>query len=160
MGNKTEISWNDGLTKLGLHITINGPRTPLPASARIYQRFLQNGLRLDTHQLNAVLAGRDLAILTINNALHIQAPDDGPFHGTLAPMIADALLDKSLDSQLSREAPTGLDRLDKRDQVLSTAIGNVPTSGSPLDQVLSAVQIGASLTIHFNPEDKLRGLFR
>ena len=67
----------------------------------------------------------------------------------MAPEIADALLDKSLDSQLSREAPTALDRLDKRDQVLSAAIGGVPTSGSPLDQVLSAVQFGVSLTIHF-----------
>jgi hypothetical protein len=148
MGKKTELSWHDGLT-LGLHLTINGPKTPLPASARIYQRFLQNGLRLDTDQLNALLAGRELAILTINNALHIQAPDHGPLHGPLAPMIVDALLDKSLDSQLSREAPTALDRIAQRDQVLSAAFGGVPTSGSPLDQVLSAVKLGASLTIHF-----------
>ena len=125
------------------------PQDTPPGEPRIYQRFLQNGLRLDTHHLNDVLAGRDRAILTINNALHIQAPDGGPYPGTLAPEIADALLDKSLDSQLSREAPTALDRLDKRDQVLSAAIGGVRTSGSPLDQVLSAVQFGGSLTIHF-----------
>lgn len=145
MGKKAKLSFFEEGT-LGLHLTINGPRTPLPASARIYRRFLQNGLRLDTNQLNALLTGREQGILAINNALRTLAPDLGPLTLKLAPKIADYLLDKSLDSHLSLEAPTALERIAQRDQVLSAAFGGVPTSGSP---ALSAVKLGVSLTIHF-----------
>jgi hypothetical protein len=159
MGKKAKLSLFEGGT-LGLHLTINGPRTPLPASARIYGRFLQNGLRLDTHQLNALVAGRDQGILAINNALRTLAPDLWPLTLELAPKIADYLLDKSLDSHLALEAPTGLERIAQRDEVLSAAFGNVPARGSPLDHALSAARLGVSLTIHFNPEDALLDLFR
>jgi hypothetical protein len=159
MGKKAKLSIFEEGT-LGLHLTINGPRTPLPASARIYRRFLQNGLRLDTDQLNALVTGRDQGILAIISALRTLAPDLGPLTMELAPKIADYLLDKSLDSHLSLEAPTALDRIAQRDEVLSAAFGHVPANGSPLEQALSAGKLGVSLTIHFNPEDALLGLFR
>ena len=58
--------------------------------------------------------------------------------------IADALFDKSLSAQLALDAPTTLDRLQQRDEVLKQVLNR-----GPPPTLLQQVPVGVSLTVHF-----------
>ncbi len=137
----------------GLHLTLN-PQKPLPPEARINRQFIDHGLTLSDKELQSLLRGRAAGIATINNLLgHLLPP--GFTLGTrqkFATQIADALLDKSLSAQLSREAPTSQERLEQRDEMLKQMFEQAPPPGAkraPAPSLLEHVPVGVSLTIHF-----------
>jgi hypothetical protein len=90
----------------GLHLTIN-PQKPLPAEARVNQQFLDHGLTLSAKDRESILRGRDEGVGAVNTILDRFIPGFVPdTRLKLANHIVDALLDKSVSAQLSREAPT------------------------------------------------------
>ena len=136
----------------GLHLTLN-PQKPLPPEAQINRQFVSHGVTLTSKELQTILEGRGQGIATLNNLM-----------GTLLPgftqdkrlkfstQIADALLDKSLSAQLSREAPTTFDRLLQRDDMLRQVFQRAPPPGATratAPTLLERVPVGVSLTLHF-----------
>ena len=150
MGDKVSW-WKNGWG--GLHITIN-PQSPLPPSAKIYRRFVERGIPLSDEQFGSLLKGRQEGISSINSALGHVAPSLGvDLRLKLSTMLADAIMDKSLSGQLSREAPTALERVDQRDQVLKHLFSQSGPAGSSRGSVPSLIKkippVGVSVTIHF-----------
>ncbi len=137
----------------GLHLIIN-PQKPLPPEARINRQFINHGVTLSDKELQSLLRGSSEGITAINTLMGKLVPGFGP--GTrlkFSTQIADALFDKSLSGQLSREAPTTQDRLQQRDEVLKQIFREAPPPGAmraPLPTLLQQVPpVGVSLTIHF-----------
>src|SRR5262249_15059628 len=103
--------------------------------------------------LQSLLRGRDEGIATINNLMGKLVPGFGPDKRLqFSTQIADALFDKSLSAQLSREAPTTADRLQQRDELLMSvfqqAVPRGDSRGKP-PSLLEQVPVGVSLTVHF-----------
>jgi hypothetical protein len=144
---KYDVSWfNNGV--LGFHLTIN-PQPPLPPSASIYRQFFEHGILVRDKELDSILSGRDEAVRTMNTILTNIKPNLGPeLNLKLANTLADALLSKSLQGQLSREAPTALDRFEQQDAVLEKLIPS-SASGSLPHLFNSLPPVGFSLTVHF-----------
>jgi hypothetical protein len=136
---------------LGFHLTLN-PAPALTPTARVYRRFLQNGIRLNDRELQSLLAGRDQGIATIDRLLGgVAGPSlGGPARLQISTEIADAIFARGLDAHLSREAPTLLEQSEERgarlQQLLDPQSGDVGMA----DRLLRSVPpIGLSLTIHF-----------
>lgn len=151
---KWDYSFLNGNT-LGFHLTLN-PQTPLPPSAMVYRQFLDHGIVVSDRELTSIMAGREQGVQTISGILRTTAPSLGQdLNLKLSTMLADALLEKSLSGQLSRESPNTADRLaaeDARFQELARQLsppgqnrGFVPQ----LFESLPPVGVGFSLTIHF-----------
>lgn len=136
----------------GLHLTIN-PQRPLPAEAQIGRQFVSHGVTLTSEELKTILASRGEGIATLNNLMGNLLPGFTPDQRLkFSTQIADALLDKSLAAQLSRDAPTTFDRLQQRDDMLMQAFRHNPgpgTTRAPAPTLLEQVPIGVSLTLHF-----------
>lgn len=152
MGGKTSFSFLKG-GKPGLHLTIN-PQTPLPPSARTYQRFLQHGIRLDGEQVRSLMKGREQGITQIDSVLEHLLPANtvsNKQRRDLSEKLADALMSKALESHLSREAPTPLQKVHHRDDVLKHMFEQAgpDTRRGPARSLLKQVPLGVSLTIHF-----------
>lgn len=155
---KTSVSyWNSGMA--GLHLTIN-PRPPIHPSARVYRRFLRNGLVLSSDHLQTLMDSRTEGINGLSTLIGGSLPFLTPkLRLKLAESIADALLDKSLDAHLSREAPTLLDLNNAATEALEHRYGTPPAflsdrlglpQGSMGDRLLRLTPpVGVSLTIHF-----------
>ena len=62
----------------------------------------------------------------------------------LANQIVDALLDKSLSAQLSREVPTVQDQFQQETDKLNAVLR------APTPTLLERVPVGVSVTIHFD----------
>ena len=145
--------WKKG--KAGLHLTINPQSSSLPPSARFYRRFLQHGIPLTDKQLRSLLAGREEGITTINNVLGftpIVSELGANTRLKLSTQIADALMNHSLQGQLSREAPTALQRVQQRDQILKHIFqqgASSNTNRGSLPMLLQKVPVGVSITINF-----------
>jgi hypothetical protein len=128
----------------GLHLTIN-PQKPLPAEARVNQQFLDHGLTLSAKDRESILRGRDQGVGTVNTILDHFIPGFVPdTRLKLANHIVDALLDKSVSAQLSREAPNVQDQFQQESDKLN-AIFRAPTPS-----LLQQVPVGVSVTIHFD----------
>jgi hypothetical protein len=128
----------------GLHLTIN-PQKPLPAEARVNQQFLDHGLTLSAKDRESSLRGRDEGVGTVNTILDRFIPGFVPdTRLKLANHIVDALLDKSVSAQLSREAPNVQDQFQQESDKLN-AIFRAPTPS-----LLQQVPVGVSVTIHFD----------
>ena len=150
---KWDWSFRNGST-FGFHLTLN-PQPSLPPSVGIYRQFLEHGIVVRDRELESILAGREEGVRTISGILNTTAPSLGPaLNLKLSNTLADALLDKSLRGQLSREFPTDLERLEQRDAVMQHVFNQIspPPDQGFLPQLLQAlppVGVGFSLTIHF-----------
>jgi hypothetical protein len=128
----------------GLHLTIN-PQKPLPAEARIHQQFLDHGLTLSAKDRESILRGRDEGVGSVNTILNSFMPGFTPnTRAKLANQIVDALLDKSMSAQLSREAPTVQDQFQQETDKFNTVFR------APTPSLLQQVPVGVSLTVHFD----------
>lgn len=151
---KWDWSLRNGTT-FGFHLTLN-PQPPLPPSVRIYRQFLEHGIVVRDRELQSILDGREAGVRTISGILNTTAPGLGPgLNLKLSGALADALLEKSLQGQLSREAPTALERLGQRDAVMQSVYNQIsppPDNAGFLPHLLKSlppVGVGFSLTIHF-----------
>jgi hypothetical protein len=152
---KWDISWHNGTT-LGFHLTLN-PQPALPPTVGIYRQFLEHGIVVSDRELESIMAGREEGVRTINNILNNGAPSLGSSLSLkLSNDLADALLDKSLKGQLSREFPTSLERLEERDEKMKSIYNRLsppPANTGFLPQLLQSlppVGVGFSLTIYFD----------
>ena len=136
----------------GLHLTIN-PMTPLPVEAKIGRQFVNHGVTLTAKELQTILASRGEGIATLNNVMGKMLPGFTPDQRlTFSTQIADALLDKSLAAQLSRDAPNTFDRLQERDEKMLHIFRNAPPPGAtraPAPTLLEQVPVGVSVTLYF-----------
>ncbi len=137
----------------GLHLIIN-PQKPLPPEARINRQFINHSLTLSDKELQSLLRGRNAGIATLDTLMGKLMPGFSPdTRLKFSTQLADALLDRSLSAQLSREAPTTQDRLQQRDEVLRQVFQQAPPPGAiraPVPTLLEHVPpVGVSLTIHF-----------
>jgi hypothetical protein len=135
---------------VGFHLTLN-PTPAMTPTARVYQRFLQNGIRLNDRELQSLLAGRDQGIATIDRILGTVA---GPSVGGAARLqisteIADALFARGLDAHLSREAPTALEQSEERANRAAQLLNPQGETGMADRLLRSIPPVGVSLTIHF-----------
>ena len=151
MGDNTKVSiFEAGMP--GLHLVINPSRKPAPA-ARVGQPFAQRGIRLSDKELKSLLAGRSLGIASINRLLGTAVPQlSSDNRLKLSGLLADALLDKALQGQLSRERPLLQEQEEQREQRLRALFAApVPANAKrgSLPQLLREVPVGASLTVHF-----------
>ena len=136
----------------GLHLTIN-PQKPLPPEARLNRQFVDHGLTLTDKERESILNGRDKGIETVTGMMDKSMPGFSPdARRKIATHIVDALLDKSVAAQLSREAPTIQDTLQMRDDALRAVFQRaVPPGGkrAPVLTLLDQTPVGVSLTVHF-----------
>jgi hypothetical protein len=138
-----------GSTGLGIHLIIN-PRAPAPVSAVIRQELGRRGLPFSYDQIQTLLAGRDQGVEQIETILKSIAPGlNKEQRNRLAKTIADAILTKAVQGQLSREAPTAQERTAEIEARLNQMLG-IPqkASGGMLD-LLGMVPLGVSVTIYF-----------
>lgn len=136
----------------GVHLIIN-PQKPLPPEARVYRQFVNHSVTLTNTELQSLLAGRTEGIAIVNNLMGKLMPGFGPdTRLKFSTQIADALFDKSLSAQLSRDAPTLQDRLEQRDDMLKQVFQQALPPGAkraPPPTLLEQVPVGVSLTVHF-----------
>jgi hypothetical protein len=128
----------------GVHLIIHPPK-PLPAEAQIRRQFVGHNLTLSYAELQALMAGRKEGIGALKNVIDRVLPGFAPDKRLqFSTQIADALVDKSLSAQLSREAPTSLDEIRQTEELLN----HVLVRGPP-PTLLERVPIGASVTVYF-----------
>ena len=151
---KWDWSFRNG-SAFGFHLTLN-PQPPLPPSAGIYRQFLQHGIVVRDRELQSILQGREDGVRTIRGILTTTAPSLGPdLTLQISNTLADALLEASLQGQLSRDNPTALERIDQRDAAIQRVYNQFsphPGNDGFLPQLLTLlppVSVGFSLTIHF-----------
>ena len=128
----------------GLHLTIN-PQKPLPPEARIAQQFVSHGITLSDRERESILRGRGEGVGAVKTILDRVIPGFAPDKRLkFANQIVDALLDKSVSAQLSREAPTAQDQFQQQSDKLNAVLR------APSPTLLQQVPVGVSVTIHFN----------
>jgi hypothetical protein len=129
---------------LGLHLTVN-PQKPLPPEARLNQQFLDHGLTLSDRERQSILRGRSEGVGTVKGILDHLIPGFAPDKRLkFANQIVDALLDKSVSAQLSREAPNAQDEFQQETDKLNAILR------APAPTLLQQVPVGVSLTVHFD----------
>jgi hypothetical protein len=128
----------------GLHLTIN-PQKPLPPEARVTQQFVNRGITLSDRERESILRGRSEGVGTVKTILDKVIPGFAPdARLKFANQIVDALLDKSMSAQLSREAPNAQDRFQQEADKLNAVLR------APSPTLLQQVPVGVSVTIHFD----------
>ena len=152
---KWDWSFRNG-TMFGFHLTLN-PQPALPPTVSIYRQFLEHGMVVSDRELESIMAGREEGVRTIYTILNNGPLSLGPTLSLkLSNDLADALLDKSLKGQLSREFPTSLERLDQRNEMMQSVYNRLsppPSNTGFLPQLLQSlppVGVGFSLTINFD----------
>jgi hypothetical protein len=97
----------------GLHLTIN-PLKPLPPEVHVVRQYLDQGIVLNDQERASILRGRDEGVGTVKTILDQTIPGFAPdMRLKFANQIVDALLDKSVSAQLSREAPSPQDQFQR-----------------------------------------------
>lgn len=137
----------------GLHLTIN-PQSPVSPEAKIFQHFIGRDVILTDAQMKALMKGRSEGIASMDNLLGLIIPGiSANTRLKLSTKLADTLMSRSLIGQLSREAPTALERVQQRDAVLRSLFQQpVPPAASrgQVPQLFNLLPpVGATLTIHF-----------
>lgn len=128
---------------LGLHLTIN-PQKPLPPEARVVQQFVDRGITLSDCERASILRGRSEGVGAVKNILDKSIPGFAPdARLKFASQIVDALLDKSISAQLSREAPSPQDQFQQETDRINAVLR------APAPTLLQQVPVGVSVTIHF-----------
>jgi hypothetical protein len=127
----------------GLHLTIN-PLKPLPPEVHGVRQYLNQGIVLNDRERASILRGRDEGVGTVKTILDQTIPGFAPdTRLKFANQIVDALLDKSVSAQLSREAPSPQDQFQQEADKLNTVLR------TPTPSLLQA-PVGVSVTIHFD----------
>jgi hypothetical protein len=115
----------------------------LPPEARIHAKYVDHSLTLSDKEVQSLLSGRDAGIATLNTLMGkgLMSGFSPNIRLKFATQLADALFDKSLSAQLSREAPTTLD-------VFQQAL---PPGAmrAPAPMLLERVPVGFSLTVYW-----------
>jgi hypothetical protein len=136
----------------GVHLIINPQKKP-PVEARINAQFVNHSLRLSADELKTILASRDKGVATLNSMMGDLLPGFAPdVRKRFSAQIADALLEKSLNAQLSLEAPNTFDRLQKRDEMLQSVLDRAGPPGAkraPPPSLIEQIPVGVSVTVHF-----------
>jgi hypothetical protein len=128
----------------GLHLTIN-PLKPLPPEVHVVRQYLDQGIVLNDQERASILRGRDEGVGTVKTILDQTIPGFAPdTRLKLANQIVDALLDKSVSAQLSREAPGPQDQFQQDTDKLNAVLR------MPSPSLLQQVPVGVSVTIHFD----------
>jgi hypothetical protein len=128
----------------GLHLTIN-PLKPLPPEVQVVRRYLDQGIVLNYQERASILRGRDEGVGTVKTILDQTIPGFAPdTRLKFDKQIVDALLDKSVAAQLSREAPSPQDQFQQETDKLNTVLR------APTPSLLQQVPVGVSVTIHFD----------
>ena len=128
----------------GLHLTIN-PQKPLPPEARVVQQFVDRGITLSDRERESILRGRSEGVGAVKTILDKAIPGFAPdARLKFANQIVDALLDKSVSAQLSREAPSAQDQFQQEADKLNAVLR------APSPTLLQQVPVGVSVTIHFD----------
>jgi hypothetical protein len=128
----------------GLHLTIN-PLKPLPPEVHVVRQYLDQGIVLNDQERASILRGRDEGVGTVKTILDQTIPGFAPdTRLKFAQQIVDALLDKSVSAQLSREAPSPQDQFQQEADKLNTVLRAPPPS------LLQQAPVGVSVTIHFD----------
>jgi hypothetical protein len=110
----------------GLHLTIN-PLKPLPPEVHVVRRYLDQGIVLNDRERASILRWRDEGVGTVKTILDQTLPGFAPdTRLKFAKQIVDALLDKSVSAQLSREAPSPQDQFQQETDKLN-AVLRAPT---------------------------------
>jgi hypothetical protein len=132
---------------LPLHLKIKPPKPrttqqKLQFNPAVRQLFVNRGLTLSGAEMRSLMAGRAQGIQTLERILaktpvtQSMAPDK---RKGLAADIADAFMEKSLEAQLSREAPTALDLNRERNEKLQHVL---------VGRVVREFPLKAQITIH------------
>jgi hypothetical protein len=128
----------------GLHLTINPPK-PSPSEVHLVQQYLDRGIRLNDQERASILRGRDDGVATVKTILDQMIPGFAPDKRLkFANQIVDALLDKSVAAQLSREAPSPQDQFQQETDKLNAVLR------APSPSLLQQIPVGVSVTIHFD----------
>jgi hypothetical protein len=128
----------------GLHLTIN-PLKPLPPEVHVVRQYLDQGIVLNDRERASILRGRDEGVGTVKTILDQTIPGFAPdMRLKFANQIVDALLDKSVSAQLSREAPSPQDQFQQETDKLNAVLR------APTPSLLQQVPVGVSVTIHFD----------
>ena len=128
----------------GLHLTIN-PLKPLPPEVHVVRQYLGRGIVLNDQERASILRGRDEGVGTVKTILDQTIPGFAPdMRLKFANQIVDALLDKSVSAQLSREAPSPQDQFQQETDKLNAVLR------APTPSLLQQVPVGVSVTIHFD----------
>ena len=128
----------------GLHLTIN-PLKPLPPEVHVVRQYLDQGIVLNDRERASILSGRDTGVGTVKTILDQTIPGFAPdMRLKFANQIVDALLDKSVSAQLSREAPSPQDQFQQETDKLNTVLR------APTPSLLQQIPVGVSVTIHFD----------
>ncbi len=148
-----DISWSvfeNGTP--GVHLIIN-PQKPLPVEARIHAQFVNHSLTLSSGELKTLLANRAQGVATLNGMMTGLLPGfSSDARLRFSSRIADALLEKSLDAQLSREAPATFDRLMQQEELLKAVFEQSGPPGAkraPPPSLVEQIPVGVSVTLHF-----------
>jgi hypothetical protein len=128
----------------GLHLTIN-PVKPLPPEVHVVRQYLDQGIVLNDQERASILRGRDEGVGAVKTILDQTIPGFAPdTRLKFAKQIVDALLDKSVSAQLSREAPSPQDQFQQETDKLNAVLR------APTPSLLQQVPVGVSVTIHFD----------
>jgi hypothetical protein len=128
----------------GLHLTIN-PLKPLPPEVHVVRQYLDQGIMLNDRERASILSGRDAGVGTVKTILDQTIPGFAPdMRLKFANQIVDALLDKSVSAQLSREAPSPQDQFQQETDRLNAVLR------APTPSLLQQIPVGVSVTIHFD----------
>ena len=133
----------------GFNVTIN-PQPPAQISAVIRQQFMGNSISLSSRELQAILAGREQAVLQLDAILGRTLPSMGVEDRLqLSQKIADILLNEGINAHLRSEAPNALERHEANVEQMRHILGLPEQAQGPVESLLKMVPIGVSLTIHF-----------
>ena len=128
----------------GLHLTIN-PLKPLPPEVHVVRQYLDRGIVLNDQERASILRGRDEGVGAVKTILDQTIPGFAPdMRLKFANQIVDALLDKSVSAQLSREAPSPQDQFQQESDKLNAVLR------APTPSLLQQIPVGVSVTIHFD----------
>jgi hypothetical protein len=128
----------------GLHLTIN-PLKPLPPEVHVVRQYLDQGIVLNDRERASILRGREEGVGTVKTILDQTIPGFAlDTRLKFANQIVDALLDKSVSPQLSREAPSPQDQFQQEADKLNAVLR------APSPSLLQQVPVGVSVTIYFD----------
>jgi hypothetical protein len=111
----------------------------------VVRQYLDQGIMLNDRERASILSGRDAGVGTVKTILDQTIPGFAPdMRLKFANQIVDALLDKSVSAQLSREAPSPQDQFQHEADKLNTVLR------APTPSLLQQIPVGVSVTIHFD----------
>jgi hypothetical protein len=117
----------------------------LQPEAHVVRQYLDQGIVLNDQERASILRGRDEGVGAVKTILDQTIPGFAPdTRLKFANQIVDALLDKSVSAQLSRETPSPQDQFQQDTDRLNAVLR------APTPSLLQQAPVGVSVTIHFD----------